>query len=112
MSYDKALEAMWKGEYDTALTELQSLSPAEINGDTHALEGLAWFHKERYRKAKDCYDKAVNAGGANAACCTQLTIIASGNRPGGSAGASGCWPPRSLPRTATAPGRSRAPPSQ
>ena len=28
MSYDKALEAMWKGEYDTALTELQSLSPA------------------------------------------------------------------------------------
>jgi Animal haem peroxidase len=79
MSYDKALEAMWKGEYDTALTELQSLSPAEINGDTHALEGLAWFQKECYCKAKDCYAKAVNADGANAADWRKMKDLAEAN---------------------------------
>jgi hypothetical protein len=79
MSYDKALEAMRKGEYDNALTELQGLSPAEINGDTHALEGLAWFQKECYGKARDCYDKAENADGANAADWHKMRALAEAN---------------------------------
>jgi Animal haem peroxidase len=79
MSYDKALEAMRKGEYDNALTELQCLSPAEINGDTHALEGLAWFQKECYCKAKDCYDKAVNAGGKDTTDWGKMKALAEAN---------------------------------
>jgi hypothetical protein len=79
MSYEKALEAMWKREYDNALAELQDLSPAEINGDTHALEGLAWFQKECYGKATDSYAKAVNADGANVADWRKMKYLAEAN---------------------------------
>ena len=79
MSYEKALEAMWKREYDNALAELQGLSPAEINGDTHALEGLAWFQKECYCKATDSYAEAVNADGADAADRRKMQALAKAN---------------------------------
>ena len=79
MSYEKALEAMWKREYDNALAELQGLSPAEINGDTRALEGLAWFQKGCYGEATDSYAKAVNAGGANVADWRKMKYLAEAN---------------------------------
>jgi hypothetical protein len=63
MSYKKALEAMWKGEYDLALAELQDPLATNPNGDIYALAGLAYFQKGCYQDAKDYYEKAVNASG-------------------------------------------------
>jgi tetratricopeptide (TPR) repeat protein len=63
MSYRDALEAMWKGEYDLALAELEDPLATNPNGDIYALAALAYFQKGCYDKAAFYYEKAVNASG-------------------------------------------------
>jgi Animal haem peroxidase len=80
MSYEKALEAMWKGEYDDALAELQDPLATNPSGDIYALAGLAYFQKECYDKAADYYAKAVKApGGTDTADWGKMQALAEAN---------------------------------
>jgi hypothetical protein len=68
MSYRKALNALRKGKYDDALIWLKLIPAAKRNGKTYALEGLAYFKKECYDDAAQCYAEAVRAGGTKRQC--------------------------------------------
>jgi Animal haem peroxidase len=80
MSHEKALEAMWKGEYDVALRELQGPLATNPTGDVYALAGLAYFHKECYGDAAKHYAKAVaSPGGTDTADWCKMQGLAGAN---------------------------------
>jgi hypothetical protein len=79
MSYEKALEAMWKGEYDLALSELQGPLATNPTGDVYALAGLAYFHKESYADAATYYDKALQTGAKDSGDWREMFALSKAN---------------------------------
>jgi Animal haem peroxidase len=52
-----------RGEFEDAVERLRAAARGDPTGETHALLGLALFHRERYRDAADCYAEALAADG-------------------------------------------------
>ncbi|MBV9351025.1 MAG: peroxidase [Mycobacterium sp.] len=61
MSYDEALEALKRGEYERALALLEAELAVNPSGELHALAGLACFKLERYAEAVQHYKAAIQA---------------------------------------------------
>ncbi|MBV9318760.1 MAG: tetratricopeptide repeat protein, partial [Mycobacterium sp.] len=61
MSYDEALEALKRGEYERALALLEAELAVNPSGELHALAGLACFQLERYDAAAQHYEAAIQA---------------------------------------------------
>jgi hypothetical protein len=79
MSYDEALEALKRGEYEVVIKWFEALSAAERDAKACALAALAYFKSEKYEDAAKLYAEALTAAGVHDADWHKMKALAEAN---------------------------------